>query len=103
MLMLLFTVLHPTVLPSRNPPAVKRSDLAERLAREEMLHTVDELIDDILDHVETPPPSPRLLVEDPDVDRQVMVVVVVVVMMMVMVMVMATTTMVASALFSFLL
>ena len=63
----------------RNVPPVKRSDLAERLAREEMLHTVDELIDDILDHVETPPPSPRLLVEDPDVDRQVMVAVVVVV------------------------
>ena len=58
---------------------MKRSDLAERLAREEMLHTVDELIDDILDHVETPPPSPRLLVEDPDVDRQVMVVMIVVV------------------------
>jgi hypothetical protein len=51
----------------------KRAELEAQLAAAERDHTVDEMVRDLVEHIGTPRTKPRVLAEDPDVDRQVFI------------------------------
>lgn len=51
----------------------KRAELEARLAASQRDHTVEEIVNEVVEHIGTPRTKPRVLAEDPDVDRQVFI------------------------------
>lgn len=51
----------------------KRAELEARLASAQRDHTIEEIVDEVVEHIGTPRTKPRVLAEDPDVDRQVFI------------------------------
>jgi len=51
----------------------KRAELEARLAASQRDHTVAEIVSEVVEHIGTPRTKPRVLAEDPDVDRQVFI------------------------------
>ena len=51
----------------------KRAELEARLAAAQRDHTVEEIVDEVVEHIGSPRTKARVLAEDPDVDRQVFI------------------------------